>query len=95
VGAGIDEKSNGKFWNCVLHISVCRQRRFRGGGMNQRDIWATAGILIERHGEQATIIAAQEADRFLEQGDMEQRRVWIRVMNAAASLIDVPSTKAN
>lgn len=67
----------------------------QGEKMNERDIWTTAGFLIEHHGEQATIIAAQEADRFLEQGDMDQRRLWIRVMNAAASLIDVSSTKAN
>lgn len=63
--------------------------------MTEREIWTAAGILIENYGEQAAIVAAQRADEFLASGDMDGRRVWIRVMKAAASMIDVPAEKAN
>jgi hypothetical protein len=41
--------------------------------MTERDIWTTAGMLIEEHGEQAAIVAAQRAEQFLEKGDMDGR----------------------
>ena len=58
--------------------------------MNDRDIWTTAGLLVKEHGEHAAIVAAQRADEFLSKGDMDGRRLWMRITKAAASLIDIP-----
>jgi len=58
--------------------------------MNEKDIWATAGFLIKEHGDKAAIVAAQRADSFFEKGDMEGRSLWLRVMRAAAAMIDIP-----
>jgi len=63
--------------------------------MNERDVWDAAGVLIEEHGEHAAIVAAQRADEFLEQGDMDRRRLWIRITQAVASMIDIPQGAAN
>lgn len=62
---------------------------------NERAIWHAAGVLIEGHGEHAAIAAAQHAGEYLERGDMEERRLWIRITQAVASMIDVPQGMAN
>jgi hypothetical protein len=63
--------------------------------MTEKDIWTAAGLLIQEHGEHAAIIAAQKADAFLESGNLDAQRIWMRVTKAAASLIDVPEGAAN
>ena len=49
------------------------------------DICRTASTLVAAHGEDAVSMAAQNADRNLEQGDMDGVAVWKRVL-AAVSL---------
>lgn len=44
------------------------------------DIWRAASVVIEHHGEDAEIVAAQRADSFLERGDLDGNRVWMRIL---------------
>jgi len=46
------------------------------------DIWRTASVLIRDHGEDAEIMAAQQADALLAAGDVEGARVFKAIMNA-------------
>ena len=50
------------------------------------DIWRTAKLLIDRHGDLATIEAARRADEMTAKGDMDGRRVWLDVLNAIDEL---------
>ena len=43
------------------------------------DIWRAANLLINQHGENAEIVAAQRADLMLERGDQDGRFVWLRI----------------
>lgn len=61
----------------------------------ERDIWESAGILIERHGEMATIEASRMADCYCEAGDQDMRRAWLRVMRALADMMDVENKVQN
>ena len=40
------------------------------------DIYRTANVLVELHGEDAPIQAAMKADALLEAGDVEGQAVW-------------------
>ncbi len=44
--------------------------------MDTRDIWTSAKLLIDQHGEDATIHAAMRADALLEQGDLDGTAAW-------------------
>ncbi len=46
------------------------------------DIYRSAKLLIDQHGEDAPIFAAQQADRCLEAGDLDGKAVWMRVIRA-------------
>jgi len=46
------------------------------------DIYRTASVLIREHGDEADLVAAQRADKFLEDGDMDGSTVWRRVLKA-------------
>ena len=51
------------------------------------DIYRTANTLIKQHGDLgAEMHAAQRADELLEAGDMDGRRVWLRVLEAVREL---------
>jgi hypothetical protein len=50
------------------------------------DIWRAANILVQEHGEEAAIIAAQRADELLAKGDVEGQIVWKRIVRAVAEL---------
>ncbi len=57
---------------------------------DQRDIYRSAKLLIDQHGAvEAEIHAAQRADALLEQGDMDGRRVWLRVLDAVKELSEI------
>ena len=43
------------------------------------DIYRSAKLLIDQHGEDAPIFAAQQADRCLEGGDLDGKAVWMRL----------------
>lgn len=51
------------------------------------DIWRTAKLLVEQHGADAPIRAAQRADERLAAGDMEGRAVWQRILAAVEKLM--------
>ena len=40
------------------------------------DIWHSASVLVQQHGQDAPIHAAMRADAMLEAGDLEGYAVW-------------------
>ena len=52
------------------------------------DIYATAKLLLKRHGEAAWFEAAQRADAMLEAGNMEGAATWKRVLAVVRKLQD-------
>jgi len=46
------------------------------------DIYRTASVLIREHGDEADLVAAQRADKFLKDGDMAGSAAWRRVLKA-------------
>ncbi len=51
------------------------------------DIYRTANTLLKQHGDLgAELHAAQRADELLEAGDVDGRRVWLRVLEAVQEL---------
>ncbi len=54
---------------------------------DQREIYRSAKLLLDQFGaKEGEIHAAQRADALLEQGDMDGRQVWLRVLNAVTEL---------
>lgn len=54
--------------------------------VEQMDVWRTANVLIRAHGDEAALIAAQQADALLAQGDVEGQRVFKAIVEAIAEL---------
>ncbi|NMM46561.1 hypothetical protein HH303_18870 [Rhodospirillaceae bacterium KN72] len=54
--------------------------------MDTKDIYRTAKLLIDQHGENASVEAALNADRLLDGGDFEGAAVWRRIVKAIADL---------
>ena len=52
------------------------------------DIYRSAHLLIEQHGEDAPIFAAMQADKCLEAGDLDGKAVWMGVIRAIKGLLD-------
>ena len=52
------------------------------------DVWRAARLMIKRHGETAWFEAAQRADAFLEQGDIDGAAIWRRILKAIEELQD-------
>ena len=52
------------------------------------DIYRSAKLLIDQHGEDAPVFAAQQADKYLEGGDLDGKAVWMRVIGAIKELLD-------
>ncbi len=50
------------------------------------DIYRSAKLLIDQHGEDAAIHAAMQADKLAEAGDREGRAVWLKVLKAIKEL---------
>ncbi len=50
------------------------------------DIYRSAKLLVDQHGEDAVIEAAMRADKLLAAGDMDGKRVWVRIMKAVEEL---------
>ena len=46
------------------------------------DIYRSAKLLTDQHGEDVLIFTAQQADRCLEAGDLDGKAVWMRVIRA-------------
>ena len=54
--------------------------------MEEIDIWRTAKILVDAHGEGAELEAAMRADKALEDGCPDAVNVWKRVTRAVVDL---------
>jgi len=50
------------------------------------DKWRAAKLLIDRHGDEAAIAAAQRADEMLADGDLEGRAVWLAILHSVEEL---------
>ena len=53
---------------------------------SRMDIWRAAKLLIDQHGADAPIRAAQRADELLARGDVEGQAVWKRILRAIEAL---------
>ena len=52
------------------------------------DIYRSAELLIDQHGEDAPIFAAMQADKCLAAGDLDGKATWMRVIGAIQELLD-------
>ncbi len=52
------------------------------------EIYRSAKLLIDQHGEDAPIFAAKQADKCLEAGDLDGKAVWMGVIRAIEELQD-------
>ncbi len=52
------------------------------------DIYRSARLLIDQHGEDAPIFAAMQADKCLEGGNLDGKAVWMGVIRAIKELLD-------
>ena len=59
---------------------------------DQIDIWRTAKLLSDQHGDKAAIHAAMRADELLEAADMEGSAMWRRIIRA---IEEMQLTQAN
>ena len=55
---------------------------------NVIDIYRSANLLIQQHGEDAPIFAAQQADACLEKGDLDGKATWMGVIRAIKELLN-------
>ena len=54
--------------------------------MEEIDVWRTASLLINAHGEDAWLQAAMRADKALEDGNMDGESLWKRIGKAIDEL---------
>ncbi len=50
------------------------------------DLWRAAQVMIKGYGDGAATEAAKRADEFLDQGNLDGERVWMRIMQAIEEL---------
>ena len=55
--------------------------------MRDLDIYRSAKLLIDQHGDEAPIHAAMRVDELLEASDLDGYTVWKRVLKAAEELL--------
>ena len=53
-----------------------------------RDVWASAKLLRDQHGNDAVIQAAMKADELGTAGDLAGQRTWLRIIRAIEWLAD-------
>lgn len=51
------------------------------------DTYRSAKVLTDRHGDEATIFAAMNADAMLEKGDLDGAAAWRRIIQAIGELL--------
>ncbi len=56
--------------------------------MEPIDIWRSAKLMIDKHGELAVIECAIIADDMVERGDMQGQAVWLAIRRAVKSLLE-------
>jgi hypothetical protein len=54
--------------------------------MKEIDIWRTAKVLVDAHGDQAEFEATMRADHALSESNLDALRVWKRVVKAVQAL---------
>ncbi len=54
--------------------------------MDEVDLYRSAWLLIEKHGEDAPLIAAMRADEMLENGDLDGKITWLKIKKAITEL---------
>ena len=52
------------------------------------DIYRSAKLLIDQHGDEAPIFAAMQADECLEGGGLDGKAVWMKVIGAIKELLN-------
>ncbi len=50
------------------------------------DIWRAAQVMVKRYGKDAASEATMRADEFLDQGNHDGKRLWMRIMQAIEEL---------
>ncbi len=58
------------------------------------DIYRSAKLLVDQHGEDAPIFAAQHADACLEAGDLDGKAVWMGVIRAIEELTNTETPES-
>lgn len=56
--------------------------------LTERDIWLTAGMMLQEFGSQAVIVASQRADQALATAELDHQRLWKRVVRAIAAITE-------
>jgi len=51
------------------------------------DIFSSAQLIVDQHGDEAPIFAAMQADKMLDCGDMEGRAAWHRILAVVRELL--------
>ncbi len=49
------------------------------------DLWRAAQIMVGCYGDGAATEAAMRADEFLDQGNLDGKQLWVRIMQASRS----------
>ena len=67
----------------------CRARLVHHGCtmITDLDIYRSARVLIDQHGEDAPIWAAQKADAMLERGNLDGKLLWLKILEATKYLL--------
>ncbi len=76
-------------------VVVLHRGRGAGGGVagietmmvTDLDIYRSAKLLVDEHGDTAAIEAAQQADALLDAGDLDGAAVWRRIVRAVRGLL--------
>lgn len=55
--------------------------------VSELDVFRSAKLLVEQHGDEAPIEAAMRADAMLKKGDLDGQRVWLRIVRAIEELL--------
>ncbi len=50
------------------------------------DLWRAAQVMVKRYGDGAATEAAMRADEFLDQGNLDGKQLWVRIMHAIGEL---------
>ncbi len=50
--------------------------------ISEIDTWRMAKLMLDGHGEDATVHAAMKADKFMERGDVDTAAVWKSIVQA-------------
>ena len=54
--------------------------------LSDLDLWRPAQIMVKHFGDGAATEAAMRADEFLDQGNLDGKRLWIRIMQTIEEL---------